>query len=311
VSNTRPEAGEPPALSIILAVAGGSPLDEALTGLRLACRGIPVELIIVAAGTPPLAAAVEASFPDAIIECRPRGTLVPVLWAAGLSIARARRVAFTTGQVRVATTWARALLSALEAGAVGAGGPIELAPGADAATAAAYFVRFSAFSTPAWPKPARTRDIPGDNAAYDKEALLRHMDLLESGFWEVEFHRRFEEEGGVLQMEPGARAMLVGPVPFGPTLRQRYRHARVFGASRVAVHGERRFRLLRLAPLVPFVLIARIASRVLSVGEERRAFLKALPWIAPLSTAWAAGEAVGALRARGGNTARSLWGCSQ
>ena len=64
-------------------------------------------------------------------------------------------------------------------------------------------------------------------------------------------------------------------------------------------HGERRFRLLPLAPLVPFVLIARIAHRVLSAGEERRAFLRALPWIALLSTAWAAGEAIGALRARG------------
>lgn len=288
----------PPDLSIVLAAAGGLPLDNSLAGLGLACRGIPVELIVAAAGTPPLAAALEATFPGARIEHRPAGTLTPVLWGAGLSLARSRRVAFTTDQVRVAPTWARTLLSALNSGAVGAGGPIELEPGADAATAAAYFVRFSAFSPSAWPSPARARDIPGDNAAYDREALLRHPDLLASGFWEVEFHRRFEGEGRVLQMEPGARANLVGPVPFGPGLTKRYRHARVFGAARVVLHGERRLRLLPLSLLVPFVLIVRMASRVLPVAGKRAAFLKALPRLALLNVAWAAGEATGALRAR-------------
>ncbi len=285
----------PPDLSIVLAVAGGSSVAGALESLRLACGEIPVELIVAAAGTPPSAAMLEATFPGTRIECRPAGTLVPVLWGAGLRIARARNVAFTTDQVRVAPTWARVLLSALAAGAVGAGGPIELDPNADAATAAAYFARFSAFSPRAWQAPARARDIPGDNAAYDGEALLRHADLLESGFWEVEFHRRFEKEGRVLQMEPGAGASLIGPVPFGPMLRQRYRHARAFGVSRVALHGERRLRVLPLAPFVPLVLVARMARRALPVSSERGLFLKALPRLAALSAAWAAGEAVGAL----------------
>jgi hypothetical protein len=288
----------PPDLNIVLAVTGSPRLDEAIVGLREACQGIPAELIVVAAGTPPPAVALEAGFPGVKIKSCPAGTLVPVLWGVGLSSARARSVAFTTDQVQVEPTWARVLLSALAAGAVGAGGPIQLALDADAATAATYFVRFSAFSAPAWTTPARVRDIPGDNAAYDREALVCHPDLLESGFWEVEFHRRFEREGRVLQMEPGARARLVGPVRLGPTMWQRYQHGKVFGASRVLLHGERRLRLLALAPLVPFVLIARVARRVLSAGEERTPFVKALPWIALLTTAWAAGEAIGALRAK-------------
>ena len=190
------------------------------------------------------------------------------------------------------------LLSALAAGAVGAGGPIQLPPGSDAATAAAYFARFSGFSPRAWTAAGPAGDIPGDNAAYDREALLRHADLLESGFWEFEFHRRFEREGMALQMEPGACASLIGPVPFGTTLLQRYRHGREFGVSRVAIHGERRLRLLLSAPLVPLVLIGRMSGRVLPAAGNRGLFVKALPRLALLSSAWAAGEAVGALRAR-------------
>lgn len=293
----------PPDLTIVLAATGGSPIDEALPGLRLACRGVSVELIVVAAGVPPEEAAVEATFPGARIESCPLGTLTPVLWGAGFCLARGRIVAFTTDQLRVASTWARALLSALASGATGAGGPIELGPGADAATAAAYFVRFSGFSPRIWPAPRRARDIPGDNAAYPREAILRHADLLERGFWEVEFHRRFEAEGGILQMEPGARATLIGPVPFAAMVTHRYRHAREFGSSRVKLHGERRIKLMLFGPLVPFVLMARMAGRVLPASGERRLFLKALPWLALLSTAWAAGEAAGAMtrQVRGGD----------
>jgi hypothetical protein len=246
---------------------------------------------------PPLAAEFEASFPGTRIECCPAGTLTPVLWATGLRVARARAIAFTSEQVRVTPTWARTLLSSLASGAVGAGGPIELGPDSDGATAATYFVRFSAFSPQTWPAPTQVRDIPGDNAAYRREALLRHPDLLEDGFWEVEFHRRFEREGSYLQMEPAARARLVGPVPFGPMLRQRYRHAREFGSSRVKRHGERPLKLLLSAPLVPPLLLVRMARRVLPAARERRLFLGALPWIVLLSTAWAAGEAVGAVGA--------------
>jgi hypothetical protein len=257
-----------------------------------------VELIVAAAGVPPQAAALEASFPGARIECCPAGTLTPVLWGAGLSVAGGRSIAFTTDQVRVAPMWARTLLAALASGVVGAGGPIELGPDPDAATAAAYFIRFSAFSPRLWPSPTRARDIPGDNAAYQREALLRHVDLLKEGFWEVEFHRRFERDGGFLLMEPAAPATLIGPVPFGPMLRQRYRHAREFGGSRVERHGEWRLKLLLSAPLVPLVLLARIGGRVLPAARERRLFLGALPWLALLSTAWAAGEAAGAVGAR-------------
>lgn len=288
----------PPELSIVLALGDGSPSAEAVASLSRACRDILVELIVAVAGRPPERAALEASFPGARLECRPAGTLIPILWGAGLNVATGRHVAFTTDQLRVAPTWARTLLSALASGAVGAGGPIDLGPDSDAATAAAYFIRFSAFAPHLWPAPALARDVAGDNSAYRREALLRHADLLVEGFWEVEFHRRFERDGNTLRMEPAAAARMVGPVPFGPMLRRRYRHAKEFGRSRVERHGERKLKLLLSAPLVPIRLIFRMAARVLPVAVERRLFFGALPRLALLSAAWAAGEAMGAIRAR-------------
>jgi hypothetical protein len=289
-----------PDLTVVLALDDRASLDGALDSLRLACRGMSSELIVVVAGAPVDVPA--AGFTRVRVECRPQGTLVPHLWGAGLGAASGRIVAFTTGQLRVSAAWARSLLRALESGAYGAGGPISLMAGAPPSTAAAYLTRFSLFAPHLWPSPAGARDVAGDNAAYQREALLSHPDLVAEGFWEVEFHRRLEAAGRVLRMEPEARAEFVGPVAFGPLLQQRYRHGKEFGRSRVERHDEWRLKLLLAAPLVPIPLIARAGRRVLPARPNRRIFVRALPRLALLSGAWALGEAAGAATARCGPT---------
>ena len=292
----------PPELSVVLASAAGETpaIEAALAGLRQACAGINSELIVVSAGASPPSERLATGFGDLRIDSWPSGTLMPVLWGAGLRLARGKNVAFTTDQLRVGPSWARSLLRGLESDAAGAGGPIILKPAADAVTTAAYLIRFSGFTPRAWAAPARARDIPGDNAAYRRDALFRHPDLLSRGFWEVEFHRRFEREGRFLQMVPDASATLVDAAPFGALLRQRYRHARHYGGTRVRERHESPLKLLLSAPLVPLVLLARIGRRAWPGSRERIGFLRTLPWLLPLAAAWAVGEAHGAVTARRG-----------
>ena len=83
----------------------------------------------------------------------------------------------------------------------------------------------------------------------------------------------------------------------GGMLRQRFRHGREFGESRVTRHRESRVRLLLSAPLVPLVLVARIGQRVRTSGRHGPRFVAALPWLFILAVAWAAGEVAGAWRA--------------
>lgn len=291
-----------PELSVVLAVPEGSAITEVLAALEKGCEGISTELIVVRAGRNGPPALPRLRFMNVREAQLPAETLTPVLWGAGFALARGQIVACTTDQLRVSSTWAKALVAGMRAGAAGVAGPIALATGADAATAAAYFLRFSLYTPEAWPHAGGARDIPGDNAAYRCEEVLRHKDLLAEGFWEVEYHRRFERDGLVLEMVPAAVATLVGPVPVGGMLRQRFRHGREFGDSRVTRHRESRVRLLLSAPLVPLVLVARIGQRVHASGRHQRRFVVALPWLFILAVAWAAGEVAGAWRA---NTRRA------
>ena len=188
-----------PELSVVIAVVdaaalGNGSLTAALDALAASCMRVSYEIIAV---LPDMSAetSVPPSMRDGVhVLHAPSGALTPVMWGAGLHVARGRVVAFTTAQMRVGIDWAPSLLRALDTrddkSIVGAGGPIELGTTDGAATDAAYFVRFSAFLPGLWNCVAPAADIPGDNAAYLRTALLQHKDLLTDGFWEVEFHRR-------------------------------------------------------------------------------------------------------------------------
>ena len=59
-----------------------------------------------------------------------------------------------------------------------------------------------------------------------------------------------------------------------------------------------RARIVAAAPLVPLVLVARVARRVWPLGRYRRHLLRAVPWLLLFASAWALGEAAGACARR-------------
>lgn len=309
-------------LSVVLAGSSES-IADALMAVERSCKGLAAELIVMVASDGEMVAVLREAHPAARVVSMPEGTVTPVMWGEGLRLTQGRVVAFTTSQMRVGANWATALLAGFgeagespfdgaraaasdgtrvsgEPGAAlvfGVGGPIALGERRSAAADAAYFLRFSAFMPTLWSNPAPARDIPGDNAAYLREAIMRHAELLAEGFWEVEFHRRFERDGSTLLVVPSAEASMTDADDFGSTLRQRWQHAKTFGGSRVARHGESRAKIALLAPLVPFVLLWRIGRRVFLSHRGWWRFVRASPWLAALAVSWAAGEAAGAVRA--------------
>lgn len=291
-------------LSIVLVATDNDAagLTDALASIELACAGLRAEVIVVHGGVHSCddVTARHRGLPLSVVRA-PASSLVPVMWGRGAKVASGRVVAFTTTQMRVSPSWARALIEHLSGPAVGVGGPIHLAPWMSGTEAAGCLVRFSAF-LPLFsdnePGGRHVEDIPGDNAGYLRDAVLREVDLLDRGFWEVDFHRRFHDSGRTLLMIPAAGATFVGPVRVRQLLRQRFEHAHEFGRSRVSANGATRALRILASPLVPLVLVTRISRRAWRAGGFRSALLRALPTITLLAIAWAAGEAVGAARAR-------------
>lgn len=281
-------------LSVIvgsLDAAGG--LGECLSALIESCAGIDAEILVVDASDDD-SADVARSFPAVRVTCMPAGTLVPALWGAGLRDARGRVVAFTLAQCLVDIGWARALLDGISSGAVGVGGRLGVRPGTGATGRATFYLRYSAWlATPDGP----AHEIPGDNAAYEHQALRAVGEAAGGSFWEVEAHARFRTLGRALIVHPGATALFTDETPLGTMAARRFAHGRHSGAFRVRSGIRTRWQMVLGAPLVPVVLFVRVARRVTRAPGHMLGFVSSLGAFLVLATAWAAGEAIGGFTA--------------
>lgn len=282
-------------MSVVIAcIDAGRTVDECLRRFTQTCAGLRAELIVVDASNDDSAARVEMRGGATLVRC-PRGTLAPVLWAEGYRRSTGGVVAFTTGHCLPVDGWAPAMMESIGRGASGAGGPLVIAPRTRPLDWAVFYLRYSAFMPGTLGEGRITGEIAGDNAAYSRDALARHAASFANGFWEVDFHRDVRADGGWLAATSAATVRFGPSFPLRTIVAHRFAHGMHFGAGRV-LGGRPAWRLLLGAPAVPAILAARAARRVWQGGGSRLRFVAALPWFLVLATAWAAGEAWGALR---------------
>lgn len=282
-------------LSVIVgSLDDAATLRDCLSALAVACEGIDAEILVVDASSDDSARIARETEPTVRVLTLPVGTLVPVLWGAGVREARGRVVAFTIGQCIVEPGWARALLDGLRSGAVGVGGRLAVRAGTSLTGRATFYLRYSAWlSLPDGP----VHEIAGDNAAYDLAALRSVRESEGAPFWEVEAHSRFRALGRTLLLHPGATAWFVDDTPLGTMAARRFAHGRHSGSFRVQNGVRTRWQMVLGAPLVPFVLLVRVARRVMRAPGHLPGFVASLGAFLVLASAWAAGEALGALTA--------------
>jgi hypothetical protein len=297
-TESRPasERARRPDLSVVVAsIDAAHAIASCLRALEEGTRGVEAEVVVVVASRENDAQTARRAAPNATVIVEPSGTLTPVLWARGFHASTGNVVAFTTAHFLVGPGWGRAMLDGVASGAVGVGGPIRLARSTTPTDWATYFLRYSAFLGLGDHDRAVVADIPGDNAAYERSALERHAESFANGFWEIDFHRRVRADGRELAMLPGAASWFSRSFTLRDITRQRFEHGRHFGAWRVRSGGVSRRRVIAASPLVPPLLLARIAARVARRPSLAWRFAIALPALAVLAVAWALGEVAGAL----------------
>lgn len=282
-----------PELSVVVATTDAADsLAACLSALGVATTDIAAEIVVVDAAR---GARQSPTVPAPRTITAPPGTLVPMLWLRGLQSSRGRFVAFTIAQCVVSPTWAERMIAGMTEGVGGAGGALALGSGTRPHAWALYFLRYSNFLEERWRPGPVVGDIAGDNAIYRRSDLLAPGVCPSAGFWEVDVHRRLRQRGLTLVAVADAAATLIGAPAPRHIVRERFRHGRHFGAWR-ARSAARRVRTVLAAPLVPLVLLGRIARRIWPFPNHRLRFIAALPWLLVFVTAWAVGEAAGAFR---------------
>jgi glycosyltransferase involved in cell wall biosynthesis len=290
------KSGESPRISVIIASKVGSPfVEQCLDSLQKEAAQLQAEVIVIAAGHSSYAERIAAAFPWTKVIHTPDLSKIPAMRRRGVEEARGEIVAIIEEHCSAAPDWLHRAIAAHSRGQHGAvGGPIVDYNYRRLRDWVVYFLEYNG-ALPPYPN-GETFDLNDANIAYRRDILIAHHNLLDDGYWPMTMHPALLARGIKLLAVPDMIVHHRGPFNFGYYLRQRYLFSRAFAGVRARTQSNiRRAAYLAGAPLIPFVLLARIAGRVIQKRCRVGKFLATVPLMIPALFAFVAGEWVGYL----------------
>ena len=228
---------------------------------------------------------------------------IPQMRAAAFREAKSDAVAVIEDHVVVPPGWAKRLLAGIAEGRAVVGGAVENAATGTLLDWAAFLCEYSHCLPPL---PAgQAAWLTGNNVVYRRDAVAKHLALLDAGHWENTLHDALRAEGVALWCDP---ALIVGHkkhYTFWEYFSQRYLYARSYAGARVAgASAVKKLAMGAAAFALPPVLFARTVQRIRSKGAHTEKLWPSLPLISLFVLAWGFGEVVGYWFGAGDSLAR-------
>jgi len=226
---------------------------------------------------------------------------------------RQRGLRFATGDVVGLiedTSWpnegwcAAAFAAFAEAPTAVAGGPVKISATLPYRYRALGISEYRAFALTCCPeaatsntipdRPIATSRVPGNNMAFRRIDLIEQMGEQAGGLFEGSICTAMLARGHRVVYHPRMQVTYAVCDRHNASLVTRYHHGRIYAGQARGRTWSSRLAHLAKTPLLPFVLTARaMASLKGSIGAEET--LPILFWLFLMESAWAVGEAIGAL----------------
>jgi hypothetical protein len=291
-------AQAPIALSVsVVGICSAAHLERCLAGLA-AQRAAP-DFEIVVAYDPHLGGMDElaARWPKVRMVSN-AGQRTPLeLASRALAEARGELILLTEDHCIPEPDWVSSMLAAQAEGRAVVGGLVEIRPGAGAVDWAFYFVDFFRYASPAIAGNSPTLTVC--NVSYRRQSLQAIAELWQVHFHETAINEALRERFGALWLEPKSRVSMMRHVSLADALYERYAFGRLFGCTRLDFcSAGRRWYYCALAPLLPLVLLARMAAKAASSTQLLGRFLRSIVPLALMVLCWSWGEWLGYLTRR-------------
>lgn len=214
--------------------------------------------------------------------------------AVGLGLATGRVIAMTEDHAVPADDWCRQILAVHEQPHAVIGGAIDNAVDRPM-NWALYYCDFGRYGTPLRCGDAKyASDV---NLAYKRVALEAVRDVWRDAYHETNVHWTLRSRRAIIFLDS---RMLVyqhrPPIGLGQAYRERMEWGRVFAETRVAEEGFwRSVWYAAGTPLLPLLLLLRVARHMSRQGRSASQMTKTLPLAMCLLTGWAWGELLGYL----------------
>lgn len=296
---TRVDGGPAAAATVgIVAICGAGHLARCLDALGRQERAPAFDVVVAAdPRLPGLAGAVRP---------HPQARLLPAEGAAATPSRLAWQAVRAAGGATVLLTedhcepgpgWVRELCEAARPERGAAGGVVEIPDGASALDWAFSFSDFHRYAPPLPPGPTPALTIC--NVAYRRAHLDLVRPVWSELFLETQVHAALRERVGPLWLAPAATVTTRRHVRLADALRERGSFGRDFAAARArALGGARAAGHAAAAPLLPALLLARMARTCRRGGGRARAGVRGWGALVLLVAAWSGGECLGYLTRR-------------
>lgn len=285
-------------LSIVIAAHNAAHVIEpCLQALASQRQNGEVEIIVSDSSTDGTAESVARRFPWVRLLHFDEPLTVPHLRGRGIAIALGDVIAILDPFSVAAADWVERTLSThARRASIVIGGSVDLylAESRSMRLWITYLNEYGLFTPPIVEGPASI--VPGSNVSYKRAALFDGNRPRYPVFWKTFANWDVGRAGSPLWLEPRVSVALNKPLPFGDYLRTRYHHGRCFAAMRVRdARWTTRIWRAATSPLVPFVLLWRLARGFWPKGRLRLRFVLTIPAHLVLFSIWAWGEACGYL----------------
>jgi len=287
-------------VSVVIASIVGPPfIDECLMSLERQAKDCGAEVIVVACGPAEYADRIARGFPWVRVIRRTGRETVPDLRRHGVEEARGDIVAIIEEHCLAAPDWLARAIEAHAGGDYGVvGGPVVDYNYQRLRDWVVYFCEYNNYFPP-W-REGEWHDLGSANIAYSRAVLLKYTELLSGGYWEAGLHPRLMADGVKFRPAPAMVVYHRGPFHYGYYLQQRYWFSRAFAGARARhLPMSRKLAYSLASPLVPFLLLARMAQRVWRQHCHVSKFAQSLPLLIPVLFVYVAGELVGYLAGPG------------
>ena len=284
-----------PLVSVVIPSVNGLPaIAECLEALARQEGDVSAEVLVVDRCGEQVRSALRGRFPSVQVIAADGTTSVPALRALGIARAKGKMIAILEDHCNVERGWLQAIGRQSEAGHLVIGGAVRNGSVDRTIDWAVFFCEYARFMPPV-PRGV-VAEITGNNSVYDRGVLDRLGPEVQEEVWESFLHDRMRALGVPFHSDPDLVVTHKKRFGYLYFLAQRYHYSRSFAGMRMkGSPWWKRVGYACATPLLPGLLMGRMAATVARKRRHGARFLQASPAIATFLVSWAWGEAVGAL----------------
>jgi glycosyltransferase involved in cell wall biosynthesis len=284
-----------PRVSVVVPSVTGLPIVAECLQTLIAQEGAAeMEILVLDRCGEAIRAVLRGRFPQVQVIAVEGQPSIPALRALGIERAKGPIIALLEDHCLAQPGWLRAIEKAFATGRRAIGGPVENGSTDRLVDWAAFFCEYARFCGPV--PHGIVPDIPGNNAAFDRQLLQQLQPELRAEVWEPVWLARIRQWRVAFHSVPEMAVLHKMSFRYGDFLVQRYHYSRSFAGMRL--RGAAWWTKTAYAAgtlFLPGLLLGRLTVTMIRKRRCWQRFLCSLPVLLTFLVSWAVGEGVGAL----------------